>query len=309
MTDRPALSPPRGVAVVGDILVDVVVGEDGTSTRTPGGAGLNVAIGVQRLGVPSFLAAPVASDDAGRWLQGVAAQEGVGLIPLASAGGTGVATSVRHDGEPRYEFSDSIHQRRYTFTDQDVEALKVAEVLALTSFPMDDRAQVDEVLDLVRRTGRPFLVDPNVRPTLTPDPERYLAGLRRLAGVADVVKVSTQDAAHLGAGTADEFVRNLLACGAGAVVLTMAEQGARVRTRGGVAVDVPVPIRTEHVVDTMGAGDAVLAELACGMSENGTDLAADAWEDLLRRAMGLAADICRTRGGSLAAVGHARRSQ
>lgn len=106
------------------------------------------------------------------------------------------------------------------------------------------------------------------------------------------------------AGTPEEVIDDLLECGVRAVVLTKAEAGASVRTVDGVTVDVPVPRRPEPVVDTMGAGDAALASLVCGVAEYGADLTDDRWGELLTRAMNTAADVCRTKGGSLAAGRH-----
>lgn len=295
-------SLPTGVVVVGDVLVDVIEDEVGGRIRCAGGAGLNLAIGVHRLGTPSALAAPVASDELGAWLQSVVLTEGVTLIPLASSRPTGVATSKRVAGEPTYEFSESIHHRHYAYTAADVEAMSAGNVLVVNSFPMQDRAQTEALIEVVRRTGMTFVVDPNVRPTLVPDVRAYREGFRRLAEVADVVKLSLQDIAHLEAGTPEDVIDGLLQSGVRAIVLTKAGAGASVRTSGGAVMDVPVPTRSELVVDTMGAGDATLARLVCGIAKHGVDLTAHQWDDLLRESMELAADICRIKGGNLAAM-------
>jgi len=292
---------PTGVVVVGDMLVDIVQDEDGGLTRCAGGAGLNLAVGVHRLGTPALLAAPIASDELGAWLRSVAADEGVPLVALAGSQQTGVATSRRSGGEPTYEFSASISKRHYAFTAADARAMTAGNVLVVNSFPMHDPEQVAALIDVVRRTGMAFVVDPNVRPTLVHDVQAYWDGFRRLAEVADVVKLSLQDLALLEGGASGGIVDQLLSCGVRAVVLTMAERGASVRTRGGVVVEVPVPRRSEPVIDTMGAGDATLARLVCGLAQHGADLTACQWHELLVEAMDLAADVCRTTGGGILA--------
>ncbi|QKW15268.1 PfkB family carbohydrate kinase [Verrucosispora sp. NA02020] len=293
---------PSGVVVVGDLLADIIEHEDGTRTRHPGGAGLNLAVGVRRLGTPAALVSPVSADRLGAWLRDAVTAEDVALVPLTCALPTGTATSRRVAGEPAYEFSEAIQNRRYAYPEAEVAAMGSGAVLVVNSYPMDDLGQVQALVDVVRRTGRTFVVDPNVRPTLVRDVPAYRSGLRRLATVADVVKLSLQDIADLHVEDPEQFVAELLRSGVRVVVLTRAADGVSVHTADGVVATVPVPDRPGPVVDTMGAGDATLARLVCGVAEDGVDLDAARWRDLAREAMDLAADICRISGGNLAAL-------
>ncbi|MER5455969.1 PfkB family carbohydrate kinase [Micromonospora sp. NPDC002389] len=308
-TSTGAGTAPSGVVVVGDLLVDIIENEDGTRTRVPGGAGLNLAVGVRRLGTPAALVSPVSADGLGEWLRAAIIAEDVGLVPLACALPTGTATSRRVAGEPVYEFSEAIHNRRYAYPAADVATMGDGAVLVVNSYPMDDLDQVEALVDVVRRTGRTFVVDPNVRPTLVRDVSAYRSGLRRLAAVADVVKLSLQDIADLRVEDPGQFVAELLRSGVRVVVLTRAADGMSVHTADGVVATAPVPARPGPVVDTMGAGDATLARLVCGFAEDGVDLDATRWRDLAREAMDLAADICRISGGNLAALRPTERKE
>ncbi|MEH0970293.1 PfkB family carbohydrate kinase [Micromonospora sp. CPCC 205546] len=295
-------SPAPGVVVVSDALVDIIEYEDGTRTRHPGGAGLNLAVGVRRLGTAAVLAAPVSADHLGGWLRNAIADAGVTLVPLACSLPTGTAISRRVAGEPVYEFSAAIHERRYSYTPGDVAAIAAGSIVVVNSFPMHDPDQVAALVEVVRRAGRTFVVDPNVRPSLVRDVPAYRSGFRQLADVADVVKLSLQDIAGLDVGDPSEFVADLLRSGVRAVVLTRAADGVSVHTADGVVATAPVPVRPGPIVDTMGAGDATLARLVCGFAEYGIDLDTSQWSDLAREAMDLAADVCRISGGNLAAL-------
>jgi fructokinase len=295
-------SASPGVVVVGDVLVDVIEQPEGDPITCAGGAGLNLAVGVHRLGTTAALAAPMSQDRLGSWLRAAAAEEGVVLVPLACSRPTGIATSRRDAGEPFYEFSDSVHQRHFEFTEADVEAMSTGTVLVVNSFPINDRGQVEALIEVAQRTERTFVVDPNVRPTLVNDVSDYRAGLRMLASAAHVIKLSLQDIAHLEAGPPQDYVAELLDLGVGVVVLTRAEQGATLYTARGPELSVPASDRTQPVVDTMGAGDAALARLVCGLAEYGTDLSENQWRTVLGEAMELAADICRIEGGNLSAI-------
>ncbi len=97
------------------------------------------------------------------------------------------------------------------------------------------------------------MVDPNCRPTATPDFERYRARMRRVIARADVVKGSDEDFEYLDlAPTPEATARMLVEEGVGAVLVTQGGDVARgYCERGEFAVPVPVV----EVVDTVGAGD------------------------------------------------------
>lgn len=287
------------VVIVSDALVDVVEDCGGMRTEYPGGAGLNLAIGVRRLGVPAWLAAPLADDENGRWLRAVLDGEGVQLIPLHTELSTGVAVSTRVGGEPSYEFSESVYQRRFRYSATDVELMGQGNVIVVNSFPLGDLDQVADLVDMMQGTGSAIVVDPNVRPSLIGEGNDYREGFLRVASVADLVKLSLQDVESLFESAAKDVVANLLTMGVGAVVLTEAEQGASVFTVDGGRVRVPVPARPDPVVDTMGAGDATLAQLLCGIARHGLLRTSEEWRDLLSQAMEVAANTCRIKGAIL----------
>jgi fructokinase len=98
------------------------------------------------------------------------------------------------------------------------------------------------------------MVDPNCRPTATPDVARYRERMTRVLSRADLVKASDEDLAYLDlAAGAEASARWLLDRGVGAVVVTQGSGPALAWCAGG-SVQVPVP--EVAVVDTVGAGDA-----------------------------------------------------
>ena len=98
------------------------------------------------------------------------------------------------------------------------------------------------------------MVDPNCRPSATPDVDVYRARMARILARADLVKGSDEDFAFLGLAPSTEAAAGqLLEGGAAAVIVTRGGQPARAWSAGG-AVEVPVPV--VEVVDTVGAGDA-----------------------------------------------------
>ena len=103
------------VVVVGDALIDEL--RDDTGIREfVGGAALNVAVGLSRLGVPSTLIAMVGEDEAGDHIRAFLRDFGVELIATLGPHGSSRAVSTRSGGgEPVYDFNDAAKARRIHF--------------------------------------------------------------------------------------------------------------------------------------------------------------------------------------------------
>jgi fructokinase len=97
------------------------------------------------------------------------------------------------------------------------------------------------------------MVDPNCRPTATPDVSVYRERMSRVLARADVVKASDEDLAYLAiAPTPEASARALLERGVGAVIVTRGSEPALGFCISG-SFEAPVP--SVEVVDTVGAGD------------------------------------------------------
>jgi fructokinase len=141
-----------------------------------------------------------------------------------------------------------------------------------------------------REAGRrQIIIDPNVRPAMFGAVDVYRHRFERLAHLADVVKLSEDDAQWLYPGrSAGEVVQLILDFGPGIVAVTRGEHGA-VAGSNEACVDVPgIPVA---VADTVGAGDSFGAALMAALVDEGafgpeSTRAADA--DVLSRAVSYA---------------------
>lgn len=283
MTDR--------VVVVGDALVDEV---DGASIV--GGAALNVAVGLSRLGVPAQLIAMVGDDEAGRLVREHCAAHGVELVATAAPRGTAVATAVRDGGTMRYEFNAAGTSRFVELRDQRA-ALESAPLVLVSCLALEHEAQVAPLAALPGARER-LMLDPNARPAYLREPgavARFAAGLDLLASRSLLVKLSDEDAELVYGEDASATASRWLGSGAGAVAITRGPDGATLATARGW-VDAFVPEIDDPIVDTIGAVDSVLASLAASV------LAGDhagGWAGPLERAMAVAAATTRVAGGLL----------
>jgi len=109
----------------------------------------------------------------------------------------------------------------------------------------------------------------------------------------DWLKLNDEELQQLGySGKRDVAARELFAeYGFATLVLTCGEQGAMIVTTEGVMDDAPAKV--EHLVDTVGAGDAFSAVCILGLLQGW------AWRKTLRHALDFAAHLCEVRGAVL----------
>ena len=306
----PVAQPAPAAVVAGDAFVDLTstTAADGGPAYAPhpGGSCLNVAVGLGRLGVPTALLARVSDDGFGglvrRHLTGSSVAETF-LLPSTDPTGLSVADVV--DGVAGYRFyNEGTADRGLRPEHLAGLALPPDAALHVGSVALAYEPQAGTLTGLLRaEAGRRLVsLDPNVRPSVIADRDRYLAQLTEWVGLSDVVKVSDEDLAWLHPGEAVETVaRRWLDAGPALVLVTSGAAGAWAATASAEArVGTPRVV----VADTVGAGDAFMSATLAFLWRTGRldragagSLDADALEALLTYAARVAADTC-TRAGA-----------
>lgn len=277
--------------VVGDALIDEIRDAGGVRELV-GGAALNVAVGLRRLGVPTTLIAMVGDDDAGAHIRGYLADHDVRLISSeAPRGSSRAIVTWSANGEPQYEFNEAAQRRSIRYSDEARQAIAEADLVVVSCFPFDVPAEVDAFVDAAGEAR--VAVDPNPRSGMLSDRDEFVRGFERVAATAAIVKVGSDDADLLYGGGLDGLRARLRALGADAVLATAGADGAVLESDAGL-VTAPISTLPGKLVDTVGAGDATLAAVAAGLVAGEQDMRA-----LLQRAMDVAAATCRAEGGLL----------
>ena len=284
------------VVVIGDALIDELRDDSGVREFV-GGAGLNVAVGLTRLGVPATLIAMVGDDEAGAHIRSYLEDYGVALIATPSPHGSSRAVSTRSGGgEPVYVFNDAAKNRRIHFGDAERTAIAEAALVAVSCFPFDDVAQTLDLAQVVRGPA-PLAIDPNPRSGMMRDRAEFVRGFEALAAGASLVKVGEDDAALLYGEPLDALRSRLIDLGVGAVLATQGSAGATIEA-GKDVVTRPISSLPGRIVDTMGAGDAAFAAAIAAVRTT-VPKDADGWGEALERAMDVAAATCRFEGALL----------
>jgi fructokinase len=293
MTDMPT------TISIGDGIIDAVELTPGHVDDLPGGAALNLAVGLARLGLASGLVTRYGLDRYGFLIERYLRQESVRIFNAPNVDFTGVAFSRRRNGEPTYEFTPEMYRRRIAFTDEVLIALENAAAVAVNSFPFDDARQTDDLIGALSRAQGLTVVDPNPRPRLIHDMPAYRAGAERAMAKAALVKLGDEDADLFYGGNRDAAITRLFSLGVESLLLTHGSEGASLHTRSGLSVSVPIAAQTKPIVDTMGAGDATLATVIAFILRQGLPGDAETWRQCLIEAMQVAAATCAHAGGGL----------
>jgi fructokinase len=285
------------VVVVGDALIDELRDDHGVREFV-GGAALNVAVGLSRLGVPATLVAMLGDDEPASRVRRYLADYGVGLIATPSLLGTARAVSTRcGGGEPTYEFNEAAQRRRIRFGEAERAAMAAADLVVVSCFAFDDAEQTAELADAIAGAAASIALDPNPRTGMMHDKAEFVRGFEALAAGAELVKVGEDDAALLYGDRIDALRARLIDLGVRAVLATEGAAGATIEA-GEVVVTRPISSLPGRIVDTMGAGDAAFAATVAALV-GGAPESVDGWEAVLQTAMGAAAATCRFEGALL----------
>ena len=141
----------------------------------------------------------------------------------------------------------------------------------------------------------PVVFDPNIRPQVLSDSEKYVELVEKWIGISSVIKLSDDDFEWLYPGKSPESIaEQWLQGGVALVVMTRGADGLIGYTSDGV---VEVAGEKVNVVDTVGAGDTVGAIVVQGLITDGLlNMRGDVLKDVLHRAAVAAAITCSRAG-------------
>jgi fructokinase len=262
MTARPA--GPRFVSA-GEALTDFIRQVDGYWLARAGGAPWNVARVMAGFGIPSAFAGSVSRDNFGDEIAALSRDAGLDMRFLQQHDKPSLLAIVHETSPPRYYFigADSadlafdaeLLPREWT---RAVEWLHCGGI-SLAREPLRNR--LIGLLESAKAAGASISFDPNFRNLMD---AAYDATLERVAGLADVIKVSDEDLRGL-FRTRDEAgaLAQLKALNPkAAIILTLGADGAELHAGGQRLHQASPPV---EIVDTVGAGDAGIGGLLCSL--------------------------------------------
>ncbi len=255
------------VACVGDNVVDVY---PSLGMGFPGGNAVNVAVAARRSGAAASYTGVIGAGPDGSVIARALAAEGVQTPRMRVADGPNAYSVIDLDGADR------------VFGDHDAGVsgfqLDAADLAYLAEVGFVHTGECSMLEDQVAEIAAVARVSYD----FSDRPWEYAAPLLRYAWMASF------SASHLAPDEAADLAARAVAAGPRVVLVTEGPRGALLRV-GGVVVRLPA--RSGEVVDTLGAGDAVIGGVLTGL------LRGEEPAQALGAGLDLAARACTHHGG------------
>ena len=234
-------------ATIGETCVDRYLPPIGRDT--PGGNAFNVAAGLAAAGLPTAHVGAVGDDAEGRFALARAAEHGIDTthVAVVPGGRTGLTTiTVMPDGDRVFESEELGVSATFRPSDEAVEMLRTRTWVHATG-----PADIVDALRAVAAAGVPVSYDVYHPPRT-----------EQLHELAPLLAVAFLSAPGGSVEEAADLARDAVSRGARAAVISRGKDGSLMLADGYIVEQPAVPTR---VVDTLGAGDALIAGVIAAM--------------------------------------------
>ncbi|WEV57033.1 sugar kinase [Ligilactobacillus acidipiscis] len=229
-----------------------------------GGAELNVAIGVTRLGHSSEYVSQVGADPFGDFVKKTILSHKVGTSYISEDAGHFTGHQLKQlvtKGDPdTFNYrkdSAACHLTKDIIDKINLSDVKIAHMSGI--FPAISDIAEETFRQLFKRLNDEDILttfDPNLRPPLWSSKEKMISTINELAGLADIVLPGVEEGKILMGSDNPEEIADFYLKGARTetVIVKVGPAGAFVKTKDGNSYTVK-GFKVDKVVDTVGAGD------------------------------------------------------
>ncbi len=288
------------VWVVGEVLIDLI--PDG-SDRKPivGGGPANTAKALSKLGTDTQFIDGISTDDYGQIAKNELVASGVKLdyVKYSNKPTCLAIVSLSDSGSATYEFIIE-NTATFDFTPDWLPnpQTKKPAVLHIGTLATVIEPGASVLFEWAQSVAKIAIIvfDPNIRPAVMNDREKYVKQVERWVSISSAVKVSDEDIKWLYPSLEiEQVVNNWLAKGPSLIVVTYGDKGlAGYRDGEKVSVDA-VKVA---VADTVGAGDTVGAILVEAIVKDGLETLSGVRLQMMLKRAAKAAAITVSRSGA-----------
>lgn len=269
----------KKVIAIGEALIDFIPHEKGRALndvenflRVPGGAPLNVAAAVAKLGGKSQMLTKLGQDGFGDAILNEVKPLGVDVsrISRTNEANTALAfVSLREDGERDFSFYRNPSADMLLSAEEIcVEDFNEKDILHFCSVSLID-APIKEAhrraIEIAKEKGCLISFDPNVRLPLWKNPEDCRKAILEFLPLSNIVKISDEELEFI-TGIADETeaLNFLLQGDVEVIIYTKGTNGAEFITKERVIFSPSFKVSAQ---DTTGAGDSFIGSLLYQVAE------------------------------------------
>lgn len=298
------------ILVYGDAFVDYIA-DDYTNTsftKYLGGATINVASGISRIGAPSALITITGEDETSNFVRSELEKEGVNLeyaIYASKKRVSGVYVHLEGNGERTFkDYVDETPDLQVTPDQLDVEPFKRSSIFNICSGTMFHPTALSTTrkgVELSKDHGTIISIDANIRPLRWSSKEYCRETIISFFQHAHILKLTDEELFFLTeTESLEEGFNNLKQYQIPIVLVTVGADGAYAILNGNVT---HVPTEKIEPVDTTGAGDAFMAGVLRYVHYNGMPKTQDELNQCVRFGNKLGA-LAATKAGALTALPH-----
>lgn len=298
------------ILVYGDAFVDYIANDTSNSSFTKylGGATINVAAGISRIGAPSALITITGDDETSEFCRQEILNEGVNLdysIYDATKRVSGVYVHLTENCERIFkDYVDETPNLQVTPEQLNEEAFKRASIVNVcsgTMFEPTALATTRKAVEMAKEKGAIIAIDANIRPLRWSSEEFCRETIGSFFEDADILKLTDEELFFLTETTTiEEGLQKLDSMLVPIVLITVGAEGAYAVLNGEVT---HVPVEKVVPVDTTGAGDAFMAGVLRNVHYNGLPTTTEELVECVAFGNRLGA-MAATKAGALTALPH-----
>ncbi len=293
------------ILCIGEVLADLI-GEshDGIMRyqRFPGGAPLNVAVGIKRLGGNVGFIGTVGDDIIGRYLLEYTASVGFDYLDLnldQMHNTTLAFLDNKENGERSFTFS-RFNTADYLISQDRLDIISDFDIIHVGTLMLREeigRKLAYDIIKMTHRYNKLVSIDVNFREDIFNDREYAIEVYKEYIKMADIIKLSLAEV-KLFTGQ-ENYIDGLdEICNRDQMVfVTLGEKGAYYRCGKD---SILVPAKEVQVIDKTGAGDAFYACVLKYLDEN-NDYSLSYMENVLRHA-NICGGLACTKKGAISAL-------
>jgi fructokinase len=288
----------RKIYAIGETVFDIIFKNGQPQAAKPGGAMLNSAVSLGRIGLPASFISEYGKDSVGNLIDIFLSENGVesGHVHRFTDGKTGLALAFLNErNDASYTFYKNYPEKRL---DIELPVIRKDDIVlcgSIYAITSEIREKFRAFTMAAKKNGAILIYDPNFRPTHSSDLEKLAPLIVENMQVAAIVRGSDEDFRNIyGCETPDEawkVVSRYCAC----LVYTANAEGVYVRTTG---YSGKFPVRKITPVSTIGAGDNFNAGMMAAIYLSGITLdqlksmGEEEWTRVISMGVDFASEVC-----------------
>jgi len=244
---------------LGEALIDFISQKDLTFEGFPGGSPMNTSVAIARLGIPCQFLGRISNDMFGCRLIDHLKDNSVGTDMVIRTDDPTTLSFVqkKEDGQAKYAFfANGTADKNVSLEDlSNIEIPFEAKILHFGSISLSMEPCGSAITEFLLKTSNNFMLsfDPNIRPSLVPDKNKYINRFQKLCEISSILKLSDEDLLWLYPELdTDTAINVLFGYGVSLIALTTGKTGALLITK---ANRISSHLYDLPVADTIGAGD------------------------------------------------------